>query len=266
MDGGVRPGEVDSTFPLHSKDLAMHRFLVVAATAAAFAIPATALAKDASLHLTHKWNVSLDASGKVTSLADHGTLVSAVREPLERAIRGWSFQPGKIDGKPAPTDTALTLDVTFLPTADGKYSVRIDDARTGGTIEAAKRMPIFPRDALRPGLIARVVVKADYDADGRIVAVEAQPDQGIHALRSLQAATVDAVRHWKVTPERVGGHGVASTVMVPVCYSVAIGNSRPPDFACTWTPPGSKSKIDDGGAFALAPTAKLATDVIGRAL
>lgn len=245
----------------------MHRFLVATAIATAFAIPAEAATKEGALHLTHEWQVSLDASGNVTSLGDEGKLELAVREPLERAIRSWSFEPGKIDGKPAPTDTTLTLDVTFVPAADGNYSVRIDDARTGGAIDIEKvrnKAPQFPRDMARPGFVGRVVVKADYDADGKIVMVTPQADQSLNATRSLDAATVKAVRQWKVTPERVASHGVAASVMVPVCYTVTTG--YPQDFDCAWTPPGSKSKVDNGEAFASAPIAKLATDVIGRTL
>ncbi len=244
----------------------MYRILVVAATAAAFAVPAMAAPKDAALHLTHEWHVSLDASGRVTSLVDEGKLESAVRDPLEHAIRVWSFAPGKMDGKPAPTETTLTLDVSFLPKPDGNYNVRIDDARTGGAIDTTVKAnpPRFPRDAARPGFVGRVVVKADYDADGNIVMVTPQADQSLNATRSLDAATVKAVRQWKVTPERVAGHGVAASVMVPVCYTVTTGWPR--DFDCSWTPPGTHTKVDNGGSFALAPTAVLATKVIGRTL
>lgn len=236
-------------------------FLALAASATAATAPGR------SLHLSHDWRVSLDANGKVVTLRDSGKLDAAVRDPLERAIRGWAFEPGRIDGQPGPTETTLTLDVTFIPTARGDYSVRIDDARTGGTIDIAtsrNALPRFPRDAAPPGLVARVVVKADYDTDGKIIAVEAQPDQGINASKSLQKATIAAVRKWKVDPEQVGGHGVAASVMVPICYTVTVGWPR--DFDCTWTPPGSHSKVDNGGAYALAPAARLKSDVIGHAL
>lgn len=258
---------IDSAFAQHIREIATHRFLVAAATVAAFAIPAATVAKDALLHMTHYWHVSLDSSGKVTALVNEGKLEPAVREALERAIRGWAFVPGKIGGIPAPTETGLTLDVTFLPAADGNYSVRIDDARTGGSFaaDAKRQAPRFPRDMVRSGFAGRVVVKADYDADGNIVRVTPQDDQGFNASRSLDAATIKAVQQWKVTPERVAGHGVAASIMVPVCYIIA-DTRRPPDFACAWTPPGSKSKVDDGNAFALAPTAKLSTEVIGRTL
>ena len=248
----------------------MIRTLVAAAIClglAASASAETALAR--SLHLTNNWQVSLDANGKVTMLQDRGHLDAVVRDPLERAIQSWTFDPGHIDGQSAPTETMLTLDVTFVASAHDNYTVRIDDARTGGIIDSVtskKFMPHFPRDAMRPGLIARVVVKADYDANGKIIVVQPQPDQGINASKSLQSAAVMAVRNWTIDPERVGGHGVPASVMVPICFSVVLANTRPPEFACTWTPPGSRSKIENGGAYALAPAATLKSDVIGHAL
>lgn len=242
----------------------------VVAVAFALSLPLAAAANSADkpLHLTQEWQLSIDAAGKVAALKDPGKLSPAVREQLERAIRGWRFDPGKLGGEPAPTDTTLTLDISFVPAADGNYSVRIDDARVGGTIDRSRKLapPRFPRDAMKPGLVAMVVVKADYSADGRIIAVEPQPAESLNATRSLQAATVAAVKRWAVTPERVGGQGVASSMMIPVCYTVTWGRPSLPDFNCAWTPQGSRSKVGDGAAFAVSPAAKLTADVIGRTL
>lgn len=247
----------------------MIRTFVIPLALAVMLPVAVATAADRMLRLTHEWQVSLDVAGKVTALRDRGQaeLSAAVRAPLEQAIRGWTFEPGRIGGRPAPTETTLTLDVSFVPASGDRYAIRIDDARTGGVVDAAaaaKAPPRVPREAMRPGLVARVVVKADYDADGRIFAVTAQPEQDLDASKALDAATIKTVRKWAIDPERVDGHGVASSVMLPVCYTVSIG--RPPDFDCTWTPPGSRSKVGDGSAYASAPATKLASDVIGRTL
>lgn len=225
--------------------------------------------KPASLHLTQAWQVSLDAAGRVVELRPVGELAAAVRDPLERAIRGWAFEPGRADGKPAPTETTLTLDVSFLPGQDDEYSVRIDGARTGGRVDtesSRKAFPRFPNEAVRRGLFAMIVVKADYDASGRIIAVEPQPQYGINAMRALEKATVAAVGKWTVLPERVDGHAVASSLLLPVCYSVSAAGRAPPDYSCSFTPAGSESKVSEGGAFALAPAVRLRSDVIGRAL
>lgn len=223
---------------------------------------------DRSLHLTHDWQVSLDADGKVVKLQDDDELAPSVREPLEREIRGWTFEPGSIYGRSAPTETSLTLDISFVPAQDDRYTVRIDDARTGGRVQvssAQNASPRMPRDAMTPGLVAMVVVKANYDANGVIVSVEPQREYGINAKRSLEQATIAAVKQWTVEPERVGGRAVASSLMLPVCFTVT--RSRPgPDFTCTFTPQGSRSKIAEGGAFALEPVAHLGSDVIGRTL
>lgn len=221
------------------------------------------------LHLSNAWQVSLDANGKVVALQDSGKLDAGVRVPLEHAIRSWTFEPGRINGQPAPTETTLTVDVTFVPKGLDDYSVHIDDARTGGSIDFAasrKFIPKFPRDAARPGLVARVIVKADYDANGDVTEVETQPEQDVNASQSMRASALAAVRKWKIEPERVGGHGVAASVMVPVCYVTVWDPMQADKVNCAWTPPGSRSKVDNGSAYALAPAATLKSDVIGHAL
>lgn len=247
---------------------------VLVATAIGLGLFAAALAfADAAparpLHLSNAWQVSLDANGKVVALQDSGKLDAGVRDPLEHAIRSWTFEPGRINGQPAPTETTLTLNVTFVPKGQDDYSVRIDDARTGGSIDIStskKFMPRFPRDAARPGLVARVVVKADYDANGNITEVETQPDQGVNVSKSLRASALAVVPKWRVEPERVGGHALAGSVMVPICYKVVKDPRQSDKLDCAWRPPGSRSKIDNGSAYALAPAAKLKSDVIGHAL
>jgi hypothetical protein len=243
-------------YRLHAENMSLNELITIAANGR-------------PLHLAHEWKISLDAEGKVVALTDDGSLKPALRDPLERAIHNWIFDPGHVAGRPAPTETGLTVDISVVPAAGGNYAVRVDDARTGGSISprAGDRnaMPRFPADAVRPNLAVIVVVKADYDENGRVVSVESQSSQGIGATRSLEAATVAAVKKWIVSPERVDGHGIASSVMVPVCYTVS-RTTRIPDFDCSWKPPGSNSKIDNGSAFALESVARLRSDVIGHAL
>lgn len=243
----------------------MTRTGVLLGLALGFAGLATA-AEDKPLHLSASWDVSLDAQGKVVALEGGKRLDAAVREPLQKAIRSWTFEPGRVDGSPASTDTALTLDLSFVPTADGQYSIRIDQARTGGKV-GKSTPPRFPREAVRPGLVALVVVKLDYDADGRVTSVEVVPDQGFNTSRALDSAAVKAARQWKVLPEKVAGHGVASSIMTPICYYVEpVGRHVEGDPCPAWTPPGSTSSVGQGEAYALAPTAKLVSEVAGRTL
>lgn len=221
------------------------------------------------LHLTQSWRVSLDARGTVTRLDAIGGLEPEVAAPLEHAIGGWRFEPGRVDGVAAPTETTLTLDVSFVPGDGDRYTIRIDDARTGGHVDpesSRRHFPRFPNQALKRGLFAMVVVKVAYDESGKVVAVEPQADLGVNASRPLEKATVAAVSRWEIEPERVGGRAVASSLLLPVCYSVVAANSTPPDYACAFKSAGSTSRIGEGDALALEPVARLRSEVIGRVL
>lgn len=242
-------------------------FSLAALLSTSFAIAAASDAEPK--HVGNEWQLSIDATGNVVELRDLGKLAEPIKDALERAIRGWKFEPGKLDGKPVATETALTLEVSFLPVADG-YSLRIDDARVGGTTDAAslkRNPPRPPVDAFQRmrGSVAMVVIKLDYDSDGHVVAVDTLPTESLNAPSSMQRATVAAAKHWRIKPERVGGKGVASSVTIPICYSVGYG-LREPKFSCSWTPPGSKTSVGDGVAFAARPATKILTDVIGRTL
>ena len=90
------------------------------------------------LHFTQSWRVSLDASGAVTHLEPTDTLEPAVAAPLERAIGGWRFAPGRVDGVAAPTETMLTLDVRFVAVdGDATRSASTMRAPAGASIRKA---------------------------------------------------------------------------------------------------------------------------------
>ncbi|MEO7430970.1 MAG: hypothetical protein ABIR62_02875 [Dokdonella sp.] len=217
--------------------------------------------------LSYQWNVSVDKDGHLVSLTAQSDLGADVREPLERAIRGWTFEPGRIDDHAAATETTLTVDVSFVPAPQNRYAVRIDDARTGGAISFPKgdsrAIPRLPTKGIRNGTAALVVVKVAYDADGHVLTVDPQASESVASTPAFDQATVTAVRRWSARPERVGGHGVPAVVMVPVCYTVGTANTT---FDCSWRPHGSRAVIGQGGALALESAVHLQTDIIGHAL
>lgn len=214
-----------------------------------------------------KWLVSLDAEGHVVGIepAD-ATLVESARVPLERAIREWRFVSGRVNGTPAPTQTILTLDIALVPAGEDRFNVRIEDAHTGGdiAIKGARKPPRYPSDAIQHRWRGMVVLKVDYDADGRVVA--SSPADGAPTVAmSLVRSAEKAVKDWAFSPEVVGGHALAGSAFVSVCFDIVPAGSRPSG-DCVWTPPGSKSALRDGEAIALAPATRLETDVIGHTL
>jgi TonB family protein len=215
-----------------------------------------------------RWAVSLDAAGRVTKLdpADK-TLVDAVRIPLDKAIRSWQFIPGTIDGHPAVTETTLALDISLVPFGGDKFALRVDDARTGGDVplRGIRAAPKYPSAAIRHRRQGMVVLKVDYGADGHVVA--ARPHESAPAVAAeLTKSAEQAVKRWTFSPEVVGGHPLAGSAVVPICFEIVPSGSPMPRTACEWVPPGAHSGLHENDVVAIAPAARLKTDVVGRTL
>jgi len=235
-----------------------------------FASACAALA-DASpepIKLRLGWHVTVDTQGHATAIEaipnPRTDRVPQIHEALEREIRNWTFNPGLVNGKPAVTQTALILSISVLPQSATNASIRIDHADTGGWYDKVTP-PKYPPSAVSGHRVGLVVLKVDYDENGKVTS--AVPAPGTPDVASaLTDASVGAVRKWTFAPEVVGGHAMAGAAYVPFCYSlVNMPNSlrNPP---CDWAPPGKNTSIGDGDALAINPVATLATDVAGKTL
>ena len=205
--------------------------------------PAAAFSADAeqsSIRIIFQWDLSLDSTGKITSLVPiNEDYQAAVREQLEPVVKRWNFTPGKLDGQPAATETTLRVWVSFDPTSDDSYRVRIVSADTGATYKHVMP-PEYPKSAMRMGRDGGVWLRVDYDAEGHVTAVipiEGKDKPWVDG--SLMRAAVAAVKHWTMRPEMVAGHGVAGAVIAPICFSLSDHTER-----CSWTPPGVNKPVD----------------------
>lgn len=225
--------------------------------------------------VTLQWELALDADGRVVALASKDRSQDALRERLEPVVRGWAFEPGRIDGRPAPTDTMLSVQVTLVPQADGKtFGVKLRDVRTGGSIATAGN--VAPRMTAREleRLVrsrqqsAMAVVEVRYDGAGRPIEVAAVPGAS-KASKGLVDASIAAIRQWTFEPERVGGIGVPGRVITPICFAIG---SRPADMSralegCSrWTLPGSTATLGEGETLAFDSQVRLRSDPFAAAL
>lgn len=209
------------------------------------------------------WAVSLDAQGRVLALKQTSKLKPILAEPLERAIRGWTFEPGKIAGQPQPTETTLNVSVVLEPAGTDGYAIRIDDVGTGGGVRHLPTLRINPRD-VREGTYL-YVMRVAYDGDGKVVSVT--PEAGTPEVPPGLRRNMEIVMKGSTfEPERVGGRAVAADVVIPMCVSMAKGATPPPSAACEWKPPQRHSSIGSGQLVAVDPAAKLVTEVVGRKL
>lgn len=220
---------------------------------------------DQPIRVDLTWHASIDAQGHVVQLQttrrENADRVPAVRQRLEQAIHTWNFLPGTVNGKPEVTETGLHIRAELSADADGTMKIRILNADVGGTLEAHQAAPRYPGAAIRHQEQGEVVLRVEYDANGKVTSSSMYPGAP-KVSELLVQASQDAVRKWRFTPETVDGHGMAGTALAPFCFS--LGRDR--GTHCDWKRPGSDESLQDGEALALNPAAKLLTDVAGRTL
>jgi len=81
----------------------------------------------------------------------------------------------------------------------------------------ARSQPEYPAAAFRAGEEGTVLIRADVDARGNAGNVDIAKRSG---SRDLDRAAVDAVRKWRFEPAMKNGKAVASTVEVPVDFTL----------------------------------------------
>lgn len=94
------------------------------------------------------------------------------------------------------------------------------DVAPQASIDNASRVsnpPVYPVDAQKAGVTGMVVLVVDVSIDGSVSATKVDRSAGDPRL---DAAALDAVKHWKFTPAIKDGKPVASQVMVPVDFRI----------------------------------------------
>jgi TonB family protein len=225
-------------------------FVVVASLAAV-----AHAAKPEAFQKEIKWTLALDADGKIESLeAIDRDYLPEVRTQIEPSVRTWHFTPGKINGRPAPTETTLWVTVRFEPdsTNSARYQARIASASTGPRYEHVVA-PHYPEAAQHAHYEGEVMLWITYDAEGRVTSAKNYPEMSAdHVSSMLVNAATDAVKHWTFRPETVAGHGIASEALVPFCFKTGNGE-------CHWKPRPGKRPFHSGEAVALSSVVGLDT-------
>jgi TonB family protein len=171
--------------------------------------------------VTLAWKLSLDSSGSITRLDLLNEEVgSALYDQMDPVVRSWHFTPGKLDGRPAPTNTLLTVVVALDDGGADEYRARVVFAKTGGTPKHVIE-PRYPLEAIRMRRDGLVLLKIDHDAAGRIVSISRVMQKGAGPVdQKLVNASLDAARQWTFDPETVDGHPVAGSVVMPFCFTL----------------------------------------------
>lgn len=222
--------------------------------------------KPITVHLS--WRIAIDAQGHVTQIdaANKQPIdkVPQIRARLEKEIRGWQFDTGSVNGRPAPTETGLHVTATLIPKDKDSLEIRVNQAGTGANLLNATT-PKYPPNAVMKHETGQVVLRIGYDASGRVTSATLDPGAPAAPL-ALVKASITAAQTWAFRPETVAGHAIAGYAITPFCYRIAHEFSSRVEGKCDWKRPDTAESVGEGQALAVNPAARLQTEVSGRAL
>jgi len=173
-----------------------------------------------------KAGITIDPEGSVTALqweGKPGPALAAVQAVIEPKVRKLVFEPGRLNGVAAETETTLSLKLVVRERADKGWDVRIADASTGA-VALEMGPPRYPASQLRAGTEAEVVSEIGIDGDGRVTLLDvAYRGSGKResGRKDFVDASTEAVNGWKYRVERVGGHPVAARMSVPIQFCIS---------------------------------------------
>jgi len=209
-------------------------------TLAGFVLAVVACVVQAATPPSREFTLSLggdlviDEQGAVKRYQLDDGLAPVLAGLVQRNVESWRFEPVVVDGRPVVARTRMRLALLARDRGDGDYVLKVESVGFGERKpRPGQAPPRYPKDALRAGVEARVILTLRVDAEGNVV--DALPYQtslskkGHEArLRKLfEDVSLEAVRGWKYQPgEEVGGVPVAGVVLVPLEYTLAQGRTK----------------------------------------
>jgi hypothetical protein len=248
------------------------------------------------IELTAEGDIQIAPDGHVTDYQLKSKLAPAVADLVDRAVRGWHFEPIVVDGKPVTAKTTMKLRLHGDPAPDDSYSLSIASVHFGVLTRSKLTPPKYPDDAQRVGLGARVVLYIVIDPSGKVV--QAAPGQTSldHRARSepeaerwrrqFERVSVEAALQWQYEPSEIfdGRPARARYAIAPIDFNLLDRSGKPivqdwhmylpgPMHPAPWATSGADG--DDGRRFAnlsngetesVGSQFRLKDNVIGKAL
>lgn len=184
---------------------------------------AAAAAADEPMQAWLRASITLDATGELTSVEwpDQKARGKVLTEHLEKIIRTWEFEPGKLDGVPAITKTRLNLNIEVEKNPQGGMEVAILQAHTGVGFNSMPA-PGYPTTPAMRGYSAELRLQLDVDQQGKVVSARVLQYEGDSQNKwirqDFEKASLKAVQSWSFEPEQVAGKPLVSRVSAPILF------------------------------------------------
>jgi hypothetical protein len=206
--------------------------IALAAAAGAMAAGPAAVRRQAEASMLVTGTIQEDPAGKVSgfTLDQKDKLPAAVVEMLDRRVPAWTFEPVKVDGRPAHVRTQMSVRLIAKKIDETHYEVRIGGTGFGDVAEKAThestaaerrrerqegvchvdiRPPSYPRDAARAGVASSVYLLLKVDREGRVLDAVAEQvnlkvvdsEAGMERWRQkFTSASLATARKWCLEP------------------------------------------------------------------
>lgn len=176
--------------------------------------------------------IQIGPDGHVTDCWLRTQMSPTVARLVDTTCRSWRFQPITVDGRPVNAKTTMKLRLSATPAPNDSYTLRIASLHFGTLTRTKMKPPVYPSDAARVGLGARVTLYLLIDEDGKVIdAMAGQTSLTMRAKdeheaeiwrKRFERASLDAAKTWKYdTSELVDGKRVAKRYAIaPVEFTI----------------------------------------------
>lgn len=171
--------------------------------------------------------LDIDVSGRVVRVTLPDGVPAPFVVPLEKAASGWIFKAPVRDGMPVKARTYARVKLLLVPQDKEHYAMRITVLSNGPSL-AFTHNPLFPPEMMRARTEGTVYMSAVVQPDGRVTDIELEKaDLSQHsvvntprAARLFAEAAREAMQTMQARPEWVGGHPVATSIVLPMSFSL----------------------------------------------
>lgn len=176
------------------------------------------------LHVRVRVDIAADGATRVTA---DDSVPAALRQPIEKQIAGWRFEPVLHEGRPASATTWVGALACLVPEGDKlRLSVGYENHGPGRPLTTQFSPSMPPTSLMRAGIntTLRLFYTVQPDGGGVFERVDFDPSVPQQFRPWFDKTMQQMVKVQRFEPERLDGQAVATRMQVPVQMAMAPAN------------------------------------------
>ena len=158
----------------------------------------------------------------MTSVLPDASLPDVLVKPVRQVASAWRFKPVRRNGQPATARTFAQVVVQVLAAQSDTYKIKVLYRGNGPRIDKAY-MPAYPPQMVASETVAALYLQGTVQADGSMTDVRlVDATVSGRPRKAFGNAMVEAIKHWRATPEQINGTTIATRMGFPIVFSMTI--------------------------------------------